>query len=496
MHFLGKGLGSKISTGVAIALWGISMFFVYKKNYATARSSDLSEAHSFKSINDDLQNWMNVTLNGNKIGYSMQSFGNTPLGYLLKDYSLIRMPLGGTIKEIYIDSYSVLNRDFSLKTFTFGLVSGDYTTDIYGEIAGDKLNIKIKTQQSESAVSFPAGKGIYIPGAIPMLVSAQDFPIGVFSLQTFDPLSLALNDMQITVGPDEAIMTDLGKLSGHQLALTLSGMTTHMWVDKKGHVLKEEETGGMMMLAADKENALNLPVNPANDKDLLSELAVHCSGIIKDPRNSHLLRVRIDGLDPDVFDLNDDFQTVISKNPLILEIHPDNIDSSKLTDSEKYLRAEPLLQTTDPEIISATKNICGNETSEGIVASKIEEWVFKNVHKDYTVSLPSALDVLKVKKGDCNEHTALFTALARASGLPTKMCIGIVYKDGLFYYHAWPAVYLNGWRPMDPTFGQEVADATHIKLLEGGIERQTDLMRVVGKISITVLEDSSGKSLL
>jgi transglutaminase-like putative cysteine protease len=98
------------------------------------------------------------------------------------------------------------------------------------------------------------------------------------------------------------------------------------------------------------------------------------------------------------------------------------------------------------------------------------------------------VDVLEVKKGDCNEHTALYTALARAAGIPTKMCIGLVYKDGIFYYHAWPAVHLNGWTPIDPTFGQERADATHLKLLEGGFERQADLMRVVGKIKITVLE--------
>ncbi len=113
--------------------------------------------------------------------------------------------------------------------------------------------------------------------------------------------------------------------------------------------------------------------------------------------------------------------------------------------------------------------------------------------KDYAISLPSAVDVLEVKKGDCNEHTSLYTALARAAGLPSKICIGIVYKDGVFYYHAWPAVHLDGWRPLDPTFGQDIADATHIKLLEGGFERQAELMRVVGKISIQVLETSKAE---
>jgi len=102
------------------------------------------------------------------------------------------------------------------------------------------------------------------------------------------------------------------------------------------------------------------------------------------------------------------------------------------------------------------------------------------------------VDVLEVRKGDCNEHTSLYTALARSIGLPTKVCIGIVYKEGRFYYHAWPAVFLGSWLPIDPTFGQEIADAAHIKLLEGGFERQADLMRVVGKISVTVLDYPGG----
>jgi transglutaminase-like putative cysteine protease len=118
----------------------------------------------------------------------------------------------------------------------------------------------------------------------------------------------------------------------------------------------------------------------------------------------------------------------------------------------------------------------------------LSDWVYENVRKDYSVSLPSAVDVLEVKKGDCNEHTALFAALARAVGVPTKICIGLVYKDGVFFYHAWPAVYIGGWKPIDPTFGQTTSDATHIKLLEGGFDRQADLMRVVGKVTVTIIE--------
>ncbi len=90
--------------------------------------------------------------------------------------------------------------------------------------------------------------------------------------------------------------------------------------------------------------------------------------------------------------------------------------------------------------------------------------------KVLAVSVPSARDILKVMSGDCNEHTYLFTALARSVGLPAKVTVGIVYNEGIFYYHAWPSVYVGRWVEMEPIFGQHAVDATHIKLLEVGTD--------------------------
>ncbi len=106
------------------------------------------------------------------------------------------------------------------------------------------------------------------------------------------------------------------------------------------------------------------------------------------------------------------------------------------------------------------------------------------------ISIPSALEVLEQRRGDCNEHTVLFTALARAAGLPTRIAIGIVWSDELegFYYHAWPEVHLGDWIWMDPTLGQPVADATHIKLLNGGIASWPSLLPYLGRLEVEVLD--------
>ena len=79
-------------------------------------------------------------------------------------------------------------------------------------------------------------------------------------------------------------------------------------------------------------------------------------------------------------------------------------------------------------------------------------------------------------------------ALARAAGLPTRIAVGLVYEGGYFYYHAWPEVLLGDWFPLDPTLGQYPADATHIRLLTGGLREQYRLGGIIGKLKIEVLE--------
>lgn len=495
LRFFGKGIGSGVSIFASVALWAISMTLVFDENYATSGSADLSDISIGKSGVDEFQTWMNITMGSDKIGYSMQSLTDTPLGYILKDYSLIKLPMGGTVREVYLDSYSVLKLDYSLKNFTFGLVSGDYTTDIFGEVRDDKLIVRIRSRNSESVASFEAGKGIYLPAVVPLLARARGFPEGEFSLPTFDPFSLITDDLDILIGQAENVKTELGDDQGYRITVGFSGVTSFMWVDNEGRVLRQEETGGMAMVLTDKEHALDMPTVSGTGKDLLDELAVPCNGIIPDPRHLKYLKVEIEGIEPEFFDLADDFQTVVSRDPLVLEIHPQRLNPSVLEDSANFLSPQLFLQVDDPRIVTAAEKIVGDVNDPSEKAGLIGQWVYENVVKDLTVSMPSAVDVLEVRKGDCNEHTSLYTALARASGLPTKVCIGIVYKDGYFYYHAWPAVFLGSWLPIDPTFGQKVADAAHIKLLEGGFERQTDLMRVVGKISVTVLDFSGGEPL-
>ena len=114
--------------------------------------------------------------------------------------------------------------------------------------------------------------------------------------------------------------------------------------------------------------------------------------------------------------------------------------------------------------------------------------MYRNIEKRPVLSLPDALSTLENRVGDCNEHAVLFAALARAAGIPCRLEAGLVYLKGRFYYHAWNLVYLGSWITVDALFGQIPADVSHIRLVTGSPSQQLDIMGLIGKLQLKIIE--------
>ena len=118
--------------------------------------------------------------------------------------------------------------------------------------------------------------------------------------------------------------------------------------------------------------------------------------------------------------------------------------------------------------------------------------VANSVRKEYRAALSNALDVLKDPAGDCTEHSVYFVGLARALKIPSRLVVGLTYTGeagGGFGGHAWAEVFHQGtWHPVDPTFGQVNADATHIPLGVGNLSDIGHVAALIGQIKIRILE--------
>ena len=155
----------------------------------------------------------------------------------------------------------------------------------------------------------------------------------------------------------------------------------------------------------------------------------------------------------------------------------------------KYLESTASIESGAPAIAALSRRIVGENRDALSAAQRISAWVFGHVHSAYGVSSDRATDVLRRREGDCTEHSLLFVALARAAGIPARLVHGLVYAQGSdgalgLYWHEWAEAWTGEWVALDPTFGQPIADATHLELGEGN---ETDAVALMGQLKISVL---------
>lgn len=155
-------------------------------------------------------------------------------------------------------------------------------------------------------------------------------------------------------------------------------------------------------------------------------------------------------------------------------------------EAERWLQSDPMMDSDHPGIIAAAKKILGDTAPAGEEAvSRIARWVFSALDKRLATHLPAASVILEKKFGDCTEHTWLAVALLRVSGMPARVVYGIAYTGDLervFAYHAWVEVIIDGhWVAVDPTWGQDAADATHLKFGHeaGGVAPFLDALEII-----------------
>ena len=160
------------------------------------------------------------------------------------------------------------------------------------------------------------------------------------------------------------------------------------------------------------------------------------------------------------------------------------------------LASTPQANSDAPEIRRLAAEVVGDAKGAYEAARRLSDHVHRTLEKAYGASHDRASDVLAAGKGDCTEHAVLLIALARAAGVPARGVHGLVYaqyEEGkpALYWHAWAEVRSGGERiAMDPTFGQPVADATHLAL---GAGSQVDTIGLLGALKVLGVEARDAK---
>jgi transglutaminase-like putative cysteine protease len=316
-----------------------------------------------------------------------------------------------------------------------------------------------------------------------------------FELSMFDPATLKNAPMTIEVEGRDVVRVGGRPLPTLKLRTQFSGVTSHSWLTETGEIVREESPMGLIVVQEPRETATAMAVSSEVRADMYDAAAIvpKPAQRIDDPASVEYLKLQLSGVDLEPLALQGAGQ---SRSGDVVELRdPESVpEAPPDAPLAELLKPEAFLESDAPEIVAEAKTALQGIDGARARAERLVRHVNALLEKRPTLSLPSALEVLRTRVGDCNEHTVLYVALARAAGIPARIAVGLVYLRGAFYYHAWPEVWIEGTRgrgrfvAVDPTLNQFPADLTHVRLARGGLDKQAVILGLVGRAKIGILE--------
>jgi len=439
------------------------------------------------------ESWLNIYQNNQKIGTVHRKFYHLEKGgYQTEESIVMNIRTMGITQSLHVSTQSELNPNMSFSSFVFELNSSQFRFSARGYVGKDKLIVFSGLPHAQRKTIFPIKDFPHISGNIYEAAfmgglaknRSREFTI-------FDPSTMGIKAIAVNRDADEVIPIMGKRVLTHKFCADFMGTKNCAWLNKDGEILKETGLMGLSMEKVSPEKAQEgMPFSSSAD---LTEMAsISSNRIIDHPSKLKKIDLKIEGMKHHY--MLDGGRQTFRKN--ILSIVKENIPHAYGKNLavppavRPYLLASALVQSDHVQLLEAASQIVSSADSPWTKAQKITVWVHQNIEKKPVLSVPNALEVLKNKMGDCNEHAVLTAALLRASGIPAQIEIGLVYLNGRFYYHAWNLVYLGEWITIDSVFNQIPADVTHIRLIRGEGSDQLDLLGVLGKIKLEVLSIS------
>ena len=489
--------------------WAGTMAALVNRAYVQASSSNL--ATDLARYGSAAQ-WRGVYYRGEKIGFTVSQTVPLDDGFEVQEDGRLQMSLLGATTAARVRTTARVDRGFVVRSFTFSLDPGTGPIEVRGDVDRRRVTLttvtSAGTRSEERVLDEPPVLMVNLPRR---LADAGLTPGARHQFTMFDPATLRSAPLVVEVGRRENVTIDVPsvirvgrrqvsgiggqRIPAFRVEMDFSGLRTTAWLTDTGEVLKEESPMGLVTVRETAERAQAMAVPFRIRGDMLESAAVVPEGArpIDEPRDVRRLRVRIDGVELTGPDLQGAGQSVSGNIVEILD--PQGLRAGPAdAEAQQHLQPEPLIESDDPEVRREAEAAVQQVSGARARAERLVRHVNAMLEKKPTVSLPSAREVLRTRVGDCNEHTALYVAMARAVGVPARIAVGLTSVRGAFYYHAWPEVYIDEgrgrglWLPVDPTLNQFPADGTHLRIARGGLDKQAAILPLIGRMKMTVLD--------
>jgi len=481
--------------GAVVLVWIIMIGSLIKQVHFDGSHKATGTVPNAYAMTETEREWMEIYLKDKKIGYSMTQIVPLEADYLIQEEIVMRLNLLGQPSVMRTFTRAVVDPRFILKSFKVRITSGIVNFSISGKV--ENGNIIMETGNKEESVSQTmklSGPPVIGSGLSQIFKSKQLKEGETFEFSLFDPSTMTQKPMSVKVAGRENVLLNDRKYDSWVLETKMWGHDLKFWLDESGNVLKEQGVMGLTLVRANADKALS-DLEGDDVYDFYNMSSVNVKKKLRNVQQLSFLRMKVGGLKDSEFDPNglhggrqifkgDSLEIRKEKLPVEIPYVLPFFDESG--EMKPFLQPEFNIQSENKTIRDLARDIVGKTNNPSVAARKFLEWVYENVEKKPVISVPSALEVLKTKVGDCNEHAVLFVALLRAVGIPARQCVGLVYVNNRFYYHAWTEAFLGSWISMDATLNQLPADVTHIKLLHGGLQEQVEIISLINKLTLEI----------
>ncbi|MDD2364756.1 MAG: transglutaminase-like domain-containing protein [Desulfuromonadaceae bacterium] len=445
------------------------------------------------------ERWFGIYVNSERVGFYRQQIEKIESGYRIEGNGTVRMKVMSFAKESSMRETYLVSNQLALDSFDVEQTINGERSHIRGEVKDNTVKIKKEAdgRTTEKILKF---KGELFPNTTlnfyPLMRPVS--PGSVYNIKTFDAEEQRIKDVQITLLGED-------KTSEGVPALKLRNnlypfVNNDIWVDAEGNTLEESVREGLVTTKSEQPESLGTYITDwaLAKKDLIYDFSlVRAEPPIKNPKELRGLIAEISEWNtalPLLQGVGQQLETLGGGRVLFKTgTFADNSLESRL---EKPTAADTKsaenIESDAAEIIAQAK-LLGADVKTGKPFVKIlVSWTADHL-KDSVDDGGGALKSLKSGSGNCQTHARLYTALARASGIPTKFVSGLVYLNGKgFLYHSWAESFVDDqWVSVDPTYNQFPVDPTHIKLLEGHLpEDMLPIVAIIGRIKMKIIETS------
>lgn len=447
--------------------------------------------------------WYGMYFQEDKIGYSHFKIEPSGSNFTIHSDSTMRLKTMKQINEIVMKETVTVRPDLTMVAFESRLRKNDKNLKITGRAEKDRLVVTMTTggevlnqeHHIDDKVYYSSAKS-FVP-ALKGLRDGRTYSFVVFDayLQGMQKVDQQVSSVKGNPGPHDAVW---------KVKNSVGRTLVNSWLDRKGlTVLEKGADGSVVTVLEDESTAKKFLQAKTAGKDLITDVSfIPITPRLPDPERLRSLKVRMQGIDPSLIAQDwrqkvlpvsgknspEAFEVVVRAEDLALfkGAKPEALPDSSL---KEHLSSTLSIPSDHKEIVAQSRKIVGEGDPPLDKVSKLVRWTAENIENKVQDSL-TALGVLRSRQGECESHANLYTAMARAQRIPTRVATGLVYTNqGGFLYHAWAESYVNGWLAVDPTLKQIPADATHIKIAAGTAgDEANSVLKMVGKLKMEVLE--------